>query len=368
MNKEPIYVTKPFLPELDLFIPYLREIWDSGMITNGGKMHQHLESRLCQYLGVSDISLFNNGTTALLVALKALGVKGEVITTPFSFVATSHSILWNELTPVFVDIDPETLNIDVQGIEQAISSKTSAIMPVHCYGNPCDVEEIKKIAKKHNLKVIYDAAHAFGVEDKNGSILNYGDLSILSFHATKVFNTFEGGAIVSSSMEEKTHIDQLKNFGFVDEVTVVETGINGKLSEINAAFGLLQLDYIDELLKQRKEIDCFYREEIEKIEGVIVVKRNAQTRSNYLYFPILIKENFRMKRDELYSLFKEHNIFPRRYFYPLISDFPMYSTLESASEKNLPVANKIKNQILCLPIYPGLSLEDQKKIIKIIKG
>ncbi|MGZ8546854.1 MAG: DegT/DnrJ/EryC1/StrS family aminotransferase, partial [Sulfuricurvum sp.] len=319
-----IYVTQPYLPPLDDFIPYLQQIWDSKILTNGGPFHQQLEEALCDYLGVKHISLFTNGTLALVTALQALRITGEVITTPYSFVATAHSLLWNGIKPVFVDIDPVTLNLDPSKIEAAITPQTTAILPVHCYGHPCDVKAIEEIADNYNLKVIYDAAHAFGVKDEGGSILRHGDLSVLSFHATKVFNTFEGGAIISPDAKTKQRIDHLKNFGFVDEVTVVAPGINGKMSEINAAFGLLQLQHIDNAIKQRKEIDKMYRNALCDINGITLLHEKSEQASNYSYFPILIEDEFSLSRDELYQQLRDNNIFARRYFYPLISDFPMY--------------------------------------------
>lgn len=362
MNEKPIFVTQPHLPPLEEFVPYLEQLWKSKILTNGGPMHQELEQALCDYLGVEQIALFNNGTIALLTALQALRITGEVITTPYSFVATAHSLLWNGIKPVFVDIDPQTLNLDPSRIEAAITPQTTAIMPVHCYGNPCDVAAIEQIADNYNLKVIYDAAHAFGVEDGGGSILRHGDLSVLSFHATKVFNTFEGGAIVCPDAKTKQHINRLKNFGFVDEVTVVAPGINGKMSEINAAFGLLQLQHIDEAIARRREIDRLYRERLGNIEGISLLEQSGQRVANYSYFPILIEANYPVSRDALYERLKEHNIFARRYFYPLISQFPMYRGMPSAQPNNLPVASDISAKVLCLPIYPALSIEDIDRI------
>jgi len=362
MNEKPIFVTQPHLPPLEEFVPYLEQLWKSKILTNGGPMHQELEQALCDYLGVEQIALFNNGTIALLTALQALRITGEVITTPYSFVATAHSLLWNGIKPVFVDIDPQTLNLDPSRIEAAITPQTTAIMPVHCYGNPCDVAAIEQIANNYNLKVIYDAAHAFGVEDGGGSILRHGDLSVLSFHATKVFNTFEGGAIVCPDAKTKQYINRLKNFGFVDEVTVVAPGINGKMSEINAAFGLLQLQHIDEAIARRREIDRLYRERLVNIEGISLLEQSGQRIANYSYFPILIEANYPVSRDALYERLKEHNIFARRYFYPLISQFSMYRGMPSAQPNNLPVASDISAKVLCLPIYPALSIEDIDRI------
>lgn len=367
MNNDPIYVTQPYLPPLDEFIPYLQQIWDKKTLTNGGPMHQRLEAALGDYLGVEHVALFNNGTIALLTALQALRVTGEVITTPYSFVATAHSLLWNGIKPAFADIDPRTLNIDPAKIEAAITPHTTAIMPVHCYGNPCDVEAIQKIADNYNLRVIYDAAHAFGVRDAGGSILRHGDLSVLSFHATKVFNTFEGGAIICPDAKTKKRIDQLKNFGFVDEVTVVAPGINGKMSEINAAFGLLQLQHIDHALQRRREIDTYYREQLRDVLGICFVDSTVQTISNYSYFPILVETDFPLSRDALYQKLKDFGIFARRYFYPLISEFPMYRGMNSAQRNNLPIANAVAERIICLPIYPALTNEQITKITTILK-
>jgi dTDP-4-amino-4,6-dideoxygalactose transaminase len=363
-----IYVTQPSLPPLSEFNSHLEKIWESKWLTNNGEHHQSLERELARYLGVKHISIFSNGTIALITALKALGISGEVITTPFSFVATSHSLLWNNLIPVFADIDMLTCNIDPVSIEKAINEKTKAIMPVHCYGNPCDLDSIQKIAEKYNLKIIYDAAHAFGVKINNESILNFGDLSILSFHATKVFNTLEGGAVVCHTEDMKKKIDKLKNFGFLDEITIEECGINGKMNEIQAAFGLLNLKYLDENIKERKKIDNFYREGLGVIKGIKLFNLKNETSYNYSYFPILVDDLYPETRDELYFRLKEADIFSRRYFFPLISSMPMYKNFLSASVENLPNSNFIANKILCLPIYPGLSNEDQIRIIRSIKN
>lgn len=354
-TQKPIYVTQPYLPPLEEFYPYLQKIWDNKILTNGGPFHRQLEKALCEYLGVEHLSLFSNGTIALVTALQALRITGEVITTPYSFVATAHSLLWNGIKPVFVDVDPATLNLDPKRIEAAITPHTTAIMPVHCYGHPCDVGAIQKIADNYNLRVIYDAAHAFGVEDQFGSILKYGDLSVLSFHATKVFNTFEGGAIVCPDAKTKLRIDQLKNFGFVDELTVVAPGINGKMSEINAAFGMLQLQGIDRAIARRKEIDQTYRALLADVKGILCLADAGETAANYSYFPILVTSDFPLSRDELYEKLKKDGIFARRYFYPLISDFPMYRGLPSSGRENLPVAADAAQKVLCLPIYPNLT-------------
>jgi len=356
MRNEPIYVTQPYLPPLEEFMPYLQQIWDTKILTNGGPFHQQLEQALCDYLGVEHIALFTNGTIALVTALQALRITGEVITTPYSFVATSHSLLWNGIKPVFVDIDPDTFNLDPAKIEAAITPQTTAIMPVHCYGHPCDVEAIQKIADNYNLKVIYDAAHAFGVQDAGGSILRHGDLSVLSFHATKVFNTFEGGAIVCPDAKTKQRIDHLKNFGHVGEVTVVAPGINGKMSEFNAALGLLQLKYIDQAISKRRAIDAAYREQLKNVKGIHCLNDAGEKVANYAYFAVLVQADYPISRDALNQKLKDTGINPRRYFYPLISEFPMYRGLPSANSENLSVAAAASSQVLCLPVYPDLSM------------
>ncbi len=365
-TSKPIFVTKPFLPPLSEFLPALESIWESHILTNGGPYHQQFEAELCDYLDVKYVSLFTNATIALITALQVLEITGEVITTPFSFVATSHSLLWNNLTPVFVDIDSNTLNLDPAKIEASITPRTTAILPVHCYGNPCDVDAIELIAKKHNLKVIYDAAHAFGVKCHCGSILNHGDLSILSFHATKAFNTFEGGAIISSNLETKRRIDSLKNFGIESDTSVKIAGINGKMSEFNAALGILQLKYFEEVVLKRKQIAETYQSRLEVVDGIKIVGPVEQMQSNYSYFPILVTDKFRMTRDELFDALKIAGIYTRRYFYPLISTFPMYQHLLSSDVTNLSVAYDASQQILCLPIYPGLETTLIDKICALI--
>lgn len=351
-----IYVTQPYLPPLEEFIPYLQKIWSSKVLTNGGPFHQQLEQALCEYLGVKHLALFTNATIALVTALQALRITGEVITTPYSFVATAHSLLWNGIKPVFVDVDPNTLNLDPAKIEAAITPQTTAIMPVHVYGHPCDVDAIQKIADNYNLRVIYDAAHAFGVQDNSGSVLNYGDLSVLSFHATKVFNTFEGGAIICPDEKTKIRIDHLKNFGHVGEVNVVAPGINGKMSEFNAALGLLQLKYVDQAILLRKKIDAAYRERLKNVKGIHCLGDAGEKVANYAYFPILVQADYPISRDALYQKLKDSGIHPRRYFYPLISEFPMYRGLPSASREHLPVATAAAQKVLCLPIYPDLDV------------
>ena len=366
MSDKPIYVTQPYLPPLEEFIPYLQQIWDKKILTNGGPFHQQLELALCDYLGVKHISLFTNGTIALVTALQALRITGEVITTPYSFVATAHSLLWNGIKPVFVDVDANTLNLDPAKIEAAITPHTTAIMPVHCYGHPCDVDAIQKIADNYNLKVIYDAAHAFGVQDKSGSVLNHGDLSVLSFHATKVFNTFEGGAIICPDAKTKIRIDQLKNFGYVGEVTVVAPGINGKMSEFNAALGLLQLKYIDQAIVRRRTIDAAYRERLKNVKGIHCLNDAGEKVANYSYFPVLVQADYPLSRDALNQKLKDNGIHPRRYFYPLISEFPMYCGLPSAHRENLPVATAASSEVLCLPIYPDLEISVVEEITNFI--
>jgi dTDP-4-amino-4,6-dideoxy-D-glucose transaminase len=363
----PIYVTQPSLPPLHELQPYLEEIWESKTLTNGGPFHQKLERALCEYLGVEYISLFTNGTLALLTALCALDITGDVVTTPYSFIATSHSLIWNRIQPVFSDIDPESFNLDPSRIEAAITENTHAILPVHCYGYPCDTAAIGKIAAERGLKVIYDAAHAFGVRHKGQSILRAGDLSVLSFHATKVFNTFEGGAIVCDSAEMKEHIDNLKNFGITDEVSISGLGINGKMSELNAAVGLLQLRYVDGEIASRKEIDRQYRSLLSHIPGISCVKcHDKEITPNYSYFPILVESTYPISRDQLYEKLRSKNIFARRYFYPLISEFHMYRDFVSSSQNKLPVANDTASRILCLPMFSNLGEVDIHRIVSLI--
>lgn len=366
MNK--LFVTQPYLPPLAEFLPYLESIWDSKQLTNGGPMHQRLEQELCDYLGVQHISLFANGTLALVTALQALRITGEVITTPFSFVAGAHALLWNGIKPVFADIDPQTLNLDPRSIEAAITPQTTAIMPVHCYGNPCNMAAIQRIADNYNLRVIYDAAHAFGVRQNGQSILNAGDLSIMSFHATKVFNTFEGGAIVSPDAKTKQRIDHLKNFGFVDETTVVAAGINGKMSEINAAFGLLQLQHVDRAMARRREVDTLYRRLLGSIPGITAIEPTGQDEPNCSYFAILVEDDYPISRDALYAQMREHDIYARRYFYPLISSFPMYRGLPSAAPDNLPVATRLASQVICLPQFPAMTDADVERVVATIRS
>ncbi len=361
-----IYVTQPHLPELNEFVPYLEQIWENKILTNNGPFHLDLERALCDYLGVEHISLFSNGTLALVTALQALRITGEVITTPYSFVATAHSLLWNNIEPVFVDIEADGYNIDPDRIEEAITQKTSAILPVHVYGTPCNVERIQHIGETHGLKVIYDAAHAFGVQYKGHSLLSHGDMSVLSFHATKVFNTFEGGCIISKDAATKQRVDFLKNFGFADEITVTAPGINGKMSEINAAFGLLQLKHIDAVLDRRRAIKARYRAALADIKGIPVLDAPADTIGNASYFPILVGPDYPLSRDDLYEALKAQDIYARRYFYPLISDFPMYRNLPSATHANLRHATRIADGVISLPLYPALDTSDLDRVIAVI--
>jgi len=365
----PITVTSPLLPDLNEFNELLGQIWDSKWITNNGSFHKKLEAALCEYLKVPYISLFTNGTLPLLTALQALRITGEVITTPYSFVATTHSIWWNGCRPVFVDIDPATGNIDPDRIEAAITPKTTAIMPVHVYGKPCDTKRIQEIADKYGLKVIYDAAHAFGVEVNGESILNAGDMSTLSFHATKVYNTIEGGAMVMHDAETKKRIDYLKNFGFANEVEVVGPGINSKMDEMRSAYGLLNLKQVDAAIEARHQVAIRYREALRDVEGITFFDDMPGVRHNYSYFPIFVDaEKYGMTRDELYFKMKENGVLGRRYFYPLISEFSTYRGLPSAAKENLPQAHKMADSVICLPMHHALSEEDLHLTIEQIRG
>ncbi len=364
MENKVITVTSPLLPSLDDFIPYLQDIWNHKWLTNNGYYHRELEKALCEYLKVPYVSLFTNGTLPLMCALQALRITGEVITTPYSFVATTHSLWWNGIKPVFVDIDPETCNIDPDKIEVAITPRTTAIMPVHVYGKPCDTERIQTIADKYGLKVIYDAAHAFGVEVNGKSILEAGDVSTLSFHATKVYNTIEGGALICKDEKMKRRIDYLKNFGFADETTIVAPGINGKMDEVRAAYGLLNLKQVDAAIEGRRQVAIKYREALRNVKGVGFMEDMVGVRHNYSYFPIFIDaEKYGMTRDELYFKMKDSQVLGRRYFYPLISEFSTYRGLESANLNNLPVAHKIADSVICLPMYYNLNIEAINHII-----
>lgn len=367
MNTNPITVTSPLLPDLEEFEELLEDIWQRKWLTNNGFYHKELEKALAEYLKVPYISLFTNGTLPLITALQALRITGEVITTPYSFVATTHSIWWNGIKPVFVDVEEETGNIDPEKIEAAITPKTTAIMPVHVYGTPCNTEKIQQIADTYGLKVIYDAAHAFGVTVNGTSVLEAGDMSTLSFHATKVYNTIEGGALICHDERTKNRVDYLKNFGFADEVTVVAPGINSKMDEIRSAYGLLNLKQVDKAIESRKKVADLYRQSLEGVEGIRLLSEIEGVKHNYAYFPIFVdKEQYGMSRDDLYNKLKENNILARRYFYPLISNFPVYRGLESATPDNLPVATKLAEQVLCLPMYAGLEEKDIDRIITII--
>lgn len=367
MDNKLITVTSPLLPNIDDFNSLLKEIWDSKWITNNGSFHKQLEKELAVYLKVPYLSLFTNGTLPLITALQALRITGEVITTPYSFVATTHSLWWNGIKPVFVDIDPSTGNLDPDKIEVAITPKTTAIMPVHVYGKPCDTKRIQEIADKYGLKVIYDAAHAFGVEVNGESVLNAGDMSTLSFHATKVYNTIEGGALVMHDEQTKKRIDYLKNFGFAGETTVVAPGINSKMDEVRAAYGLLNLRQVDAAIEARHQVAIRYREALRNVEGITFFDDMPGVRHNYSYFPIFIDaEKYGMTRDELYFKMKEQNVLGRRYFYPLISTFTTYRGLPSAAPENLPQAQRMADSVICLPMHHALSEEDIQRILKCI--
>ncbi len=367
VNYKPIYVTRPYLPPLEELLPSLENIWKTRVLTNIGPYHQLLEKKLAKQLKVPYICLFNNATTALLVALKALKITGDVITTPFSFIATSNVLLWNNINPIFVDIELGSLNIDAKLINEKITKRTSAIMPVHCYGNPCDVMAIEEIANRYNLKVIHDASHAFGVEAVGKGVMSFGDISVISFHATKIFNTFEGGAIAVNSLELKNKIDLLKNFGIENESSINGEGINGKLNEFSSVLGLTQLNHISELIDQRKSISKRYIKELSNIKGIRFQEIKDSIKYNYSYFPIIIENEYKLNRNELYDLFQKNKIFLRKYFYPLISNTPKYRHMQSSRLDQLPIANRIAEQVLCLPIYPELSLTDQNRVINILK-
>ena len=369
MNEKPLTVTAPLLPDLEDFSNLLKEIWESKWITNNGRFHQQLEKELAEYLKVPFLSLFTNGTLPLITALQAMDVKGEVITTPYSFVATTHSIWWNGLKPVFVDIEPSTCNIDPAKIEAAITPQTTAIMPVHCYGKPCDTKAIQDIADRYGLKVIYDAAHAFGVDVDGESLLNAGDMSTLSFHATKVYNTIEGGALVMKDEETKRKIDFLKNFGFKNEVEVVAPGINSKMDEMRSAYGILALRQVGEAIEARQRVAMQYRNALKNVPGVRFFEDMPGVRHNYSYFPVFINaEEYGMTRDQLYFKLKEANVLGRRYFYPLISTFEPYRTLPSSAAENLPVATRIADEVICLPMHHELTDSDVERVIGIIKA
>ena len=365
---EKIFVTRPNLPPLEKLIPYLEEIWENKILTNNGPLHKKFEEALADYLEVEHVNLFTNATLALVVGLQALRITGEVITTPFSFVATTHALKWNGITPVFCDIEEKTFNIDPEKIEALITPNTTAILPVHVYGHPCSTDRIRDIADKYGLKVIYDSAHAFGVKVENKNLLLEGDMSILSFHGTKLFTTFEGGAIITADEKLKKRIDFLKNFGFADEVTVVGSGINGKMNEFQAAIGLLGLEIVDDEISNRKQAAENYFEQLKDVKGIKVFDNFDNYKYNYAYFPVLIdEEEFGASREKVYDELRKQNIYARRYFYPLISNMPTYRSLPSSAKDNLPIANNIGEQVLCLPIYGSLAQEEIKNIIEIIK-
>ena len=364
MNNDSVRVTSPLLPPLEEFTTMLEDIWQRRWVTNNGQYHQQLEQALAEYLKVPYISLFTNGTLPLLTALQALDIKGEVITTPYSFVATTHSIWWNGCQPVFVDIEEETCGIDPDKIEAAITPRTTAIMPVHCYGHPVNMKRIQEIADKHGLKVIYDAAHAFGVEVDSESVLNAGDMSTISFHATKVYNTLEGGALIVHDEDTKKYIDHLKNFGFEDDVTVVAPGINSKVDEVRCAYGLLNLKQVDAAIASRRRVAEKYREALRDVPGIRLFDDMPGVRHNYGYFPIFVNaEEYGMTRDELYFKMQKAGVYGRRYFYPLISTFSPYRELPSAAPENLPVATKMANEVICLPMHQDLTEKDIERVI-----
>lgn len=362
--KDIITVTSPLLPPLEEFTPYLEDIWRRKWLTNNGHYHQELEKALCEYLKVPYISLFTNGTLPLICALQAMRITGEVITTPYSFVATTHALWWNGIKPVFVDVDPLTGNMDPEKIEAAITPKTTAIMPVHVYGQPCNIERIQEIADIYGLKVIYDAAHAFGVEKDGVSIINAGDMATLSFHATKVYNTIEGGALVCHDAQTKQRIDYIKNFGFANETTVVAPGINGKLDEIRSAYGLLSLRFVDDAIKKRQQIAIHYREAFKLIPGISFFQDIPNVKHNYSYFPIFVNgKDYGMSRDTLYEKMRLEGVYGRRYFYPLITTFSTYRGLDSAKRENLPVAYKMADEVICLPMHHSLDKLDVERVI-----
>lgn len=363
-----IQVTRPYLPPLEELLPLLHKIWDSRVLTNGGPLHAELERELCDYLGVPYVALVNNGTLALILALKAADLSGEVITTPFTFVATANALRWCGLDPVFVDIDPHTMNIDPHRVRAAITEKTSAILAVHVYGNPCDVDELEKIATENNLKLIYDSAHAFGVRCHCGSVLKHGDLSVMSFHATKVFNTFEGGAIVCKDAQLKSTIDRLKNFGLVSENELIGIGLNAKMSELNAAVGLIQLRHVDQIIATRRAIHEAYCAALEGCEGIQLPKTPIQINSNYAYFPILVRTEYPLSRDELATYLSQYGIYTRKYFYPLVTDFKSNKRYTFATNADLQNAKNVSERVLCLPIYPDLTKQVITQIANLIKN
>lgn len=367
-EKKRIYVTRPSLPPLEEFAGSLGPVWDSRILTNNGPLNQKLEQELARYLGVENVSLFANGTLALLTALEALEITGEVITTPFTFAAMTHTLLWKGIRPVFADIEPGTCNIDPVKVEESITPETKAILPVHLYGYPCRVDDLERIADNHGLKLLYDACHNFGERLNGIPVQRFGDLTVMSFHATKVFTTCEGGAVISHDAATKERIDLLRNFGFAGETKVTATGINGKMNEMQAALGLLQLKYVDRYIERRKTVSDTYRENLSGIPGLRLMDDRSVERYSYPFFPVFIDERvYGRSRDEIYNRLKEQGIYARRYFYPLVSSFPMYRHLFSASPDKLPVAEEASKQVLCLPIYPDLPLETIANIASLIR-
>lgn len=369
MAKKVINVTKPFLPPLDEFMPLLRDIWDSASLTNNGSYNQRFCKALEKVWGVEHVVTFSNGTQALLAALSCMNnsKKGEIITTAFTFIATTNSIVWAGHKPVFVDIEPNTLNIDVVEIEKAINEQTVAILAVHCYGNPCDVEQLDALSKKYQIPIIYDAAHAFGVEHLNKSLMQFGDMSVVSFHATKVLNTFEGGAVACHSAITKKKLMNFANFGFQNETTISSLGLNAKMSEFNAALGLLQLQYTDQIIKARTEIAATYHELLQSIDGLKIIKCSTGVKVNHAYFPIIIRNSSKCDRDSLYLYLREHGFMVRKYFYPLTCDFGIAEIEQNSITHNIDIAKEHAEQILCLPIYPSLSLSDVHDVARLIK-
>ena len=365
---KPIFVARPSLPPIEEYLPFLEEIWRSKVLSNGGHFHQRLESELALYLGVEHLSLFSSGTAALLLALRALGVEGDVITTPYSFAATANALVWNNLNPIFVDIDRKTLNIDPRAIEEAITDRTTAILGVHCYGNPCDVAEIERIAYRNNLKVIYDAAHAFSVEDSGGSVLRHGDMAVVSTHATKVFNTFEGGIVVCKTAAHKEQLDRLKNFGFEDPVTINTPGLNGKMSEVSAALGLVQLRHVGRYIEERKGIHDRYKNEFSGIKDINVFDYKEDVRPNFSYFPIFIAAKSTTRTQGVLEKMAESNIHCRRYFHPLISNFPYFRNQLNVASPSTPNALSVSNEVLCMPIYSDMTDEEINKICSTLKA
>ena len=367
-ERDPIFVTRPALPPLEEVLPALEKIWSSRFLTNGGPYEKEFKLALAGYLGVEHVTLVANATLGLILALRAADIRGEVITTPFTFIATAHAIAWNKLRPVFVDIDGDTFNLDPSRVEEAITDQTQAILPVHSHGGCCDVEAIADIADRHELRTIYDSAHAFGVTYKGASALRYGDYSIVSFHATKLFTTFEGGAVISSSVEDRRTVDRLIDNGIADEVTVADVGLNAKMNEFCAAVGVVQLAHVAERIEQRRKVHDRYDQALENLPGIRLPKTLGGVERNYSYYPILVGPEYKWSRDELHARMREEGIFARRYFFPLVSAQAIYSNCRGASRENLPVASMVADRVLCLPIYGDLSQQQQETIVSLIKG